>query len=301
MSRESSRLEERPRPARPSWLKVRMRQGEDFQHVEAVLSALHVNTVCRQAACPNIGTCFNERTATFLILGERCSRSCRFCNVKHGRPVPWDATEPERVAQAVKEMELKHVVVTSVTRDDLADGGANAFAETIAAIKRVLSKTSVEVLVPDFGGSQHAVRTVLEAAPDIVGHNIETVPRLYPGVRPEGGYCRSLSLLKSAKAMSSVVTKSGLMVGLGETASEVLNVLNDLSEVRCDIVTIGQYLAPTRRNLPVEKYYTPQEFEVFRRKGRERGIKWVESGPLVRSSLHARKQWQSLLNSACGS
>ena len=287
-------------PTRPPWLKVRLREGEEFRHVESILQKLRLNTVCREAACPNIGECFNQRTATFLILGNTCTRTCGFCNVKHGNPGAPDLSEAERVARAVKEIGLDHVVVTSVTRDDLADGGSRAYATTVEAIKSIAPATSIQVLIPDFKGSKDLLRIVLNASPDVLGHNLETVPRLYQKVRPQADYGRSLTVLRSAKQFSSVVTKCGIMVGLGETKDEILQVLNDLGAVECDIVTIGQYLAPNRRNLLIKKYYTPQEFAELSQEGSRRGIRWVESGPLVRSSFHAGRQWKSFLSDACG-
>lgn len=275
--------------------------GDEFHQVDAILKKLHLHTVCREAACPNIGVCYNDRTATFLILGDVCTRNCGFCNVKHGTPSPWDRSEPQRIAQAVKELGIAHVVITSVTRDDLPDGGAGAFAETIGALKDSAGEVSVEVLIPDFSGSSKALLKVLDANPDVVAHNVETVPRLYAAVRPHADYGRSLSVLHAAKSMSSEVTKSGFMVGLGETMAEVLGVLDALASCQCDIVTIGQYLAPTARNRPVKEYYRPDDFDAFVQEGLKRGIRWVESGPLVRSSFHARSQWQRLVQADCGS
>lgn len=286
---------------RPPWLKVRMRLGDEFHEVDTILKSLHLNTVCREAACPNIGTCFNERTATFLILGHVCSRNCLFCNVRHGSPLPVDASEPERIAQAVKKMGLEHVVITSVTRDDLPDGGASAFADTVAAVRAAAPLVSVEVLIPDLQGERESLRTVVDAKPDVIGHNVETVPRLYAEVRSSADYGRSLSVLKAANELSGAVTKSSVMIGLGESRSEVGAVLNDLASCSCDVVTIGQYLAPTAKNISVKQYYTPQDFEAFSQEGLERGIRWMESGPLVRSSFHAKRQWHSLLQKACGS
>ena len=277
-----------------------MRLGEEFLQVDSLLKNLHLNTVCREAACPNIGTCFNEQTATFLILGHVCTRNCRFCNVKHGKPEPFDNTEPERIAQAVKRMGLEHVVITSVTRDDLPDGGAAAFADTIDAIKSAVPGVTIEVLIPDFQGSQEALRTIVNATPDVIGHNVETIPRLYEEVRLQAGYERSLSVLRTVKDLWGGVTKSGIMVGLGESRAEVRAVLDDLASCRCDIVTIGQYLAPTGGHSVVKEYYTPQDFEVFAKEGLRRGIRWMESGPLVRSSFHAKSQWQSLMTESCG-
>lgn len=286
---------------RPPWLRVRMRLSEEFHEVQDILERWHLHTVCREAACPHIGQCFNERTATFLILGDCCTRNCTFCAVRKGSPQPVAPDEPERIAQAVKEMALRHVVVTSVTRDDLSDGGASAFAKTIEALRRSSPHVTIEVLIPDLQGSRNALRTIVEAGPHVLGHNVETVRRLYPIARPRADYERSLMLLATAKEWSSGVTKSGLMVGLGETTEELYQALEDLSATACDIVTVGQYLAPTRRNLPIDRYYTPQEFIECAQHGLQKGIRWVEAGPLVRSSLHAQKQWKSLMHAAFGS
>ena len=300
MPEETSEHTTHSRFRRPPWLKVRMKLGEEFYAVDSILKKLRLNTVCREAACPNIGTCFNDRTATFLILGHVCTRNCRFCNVTYGTPSSLDGTEPERIAQAVKELGLDHVVITSVTRDDLPDGGSSVFADTIKAMRRASPAVTVEVLVPDFQGCQKALKTVVDAAPDVVGHNVETVPRLYGNVRSQADYERSLSVLKAAKELGGGVTKSGIMVGLGETKAEVYAVLDDLAASLCDIVTIGQYLAPTGAHSAVQEYYTPHDFKTFTHEGLKKGFSWVESGPLVRSSFHAKKQWQRLLTEDYG-
>lgn len=273
---------------RPSWLKVRLSQGPNYQRVRALLRDLNLHSVCEEALCPNVGECFESRTATFLMLGRVCSRHCRFCAVSPGRPSPIDWGEANRVAEAVGILGLRHVVVTSVTRDDLPDGGSGLFASTIQEIREHTPDCTVEVLVPDFGGSPSALGRVLEAGPNILNHNVETVPRLYPKVRPQADYRRSLSLLRRARETSrNIHTKSGLMVGLGETWPEILEVLADLRRAGCDILTIGQYLRPSSRHLSIERYYTPQEFAQLKEEGKALGFRHVESAPLVRSSYHA--------------
>ena len=264
--------------------------------MDNVLKKWSLNTVCREAACPNISDCYNQRTATFLILGDVCTRSCAFCAVKKGIPRPLDPQEPERVAQAVKELGLHHVVITSVTRDDLPDGGAGCFARTIDEIRKNIPDTIVEVLIPDLKGSQKALAFICDASPHIVGHNVETVSRLYPQVRNMADYRQSLTILRRIKEFCSTTTKSGLMVGLGEEKEEILTTMDDLRAVGCDILTIGQYLAPMKNCFSIKRYYHPQEFEVLTREGKERGFKWIEAGPLVRSSFHANDQWKK----ACG-
>jgi lipoic acid synthetase len=284
---------------RPEWLKVRATLGENYRRLKGLLRGRGLHSVCEEALCPNIYECFEARTATFLILGDVCTRRCSFCAIANGRPTGLDLEEPARVADAARVLGLRHVVVTSVTRDDLADGGAAIFAETIARLREQVPDCSVEVLIPDFGGSRSALERVMAARPDILNHNVETVPRLYRRVRPSARYYRSLELLQRAKEMdTSVLTKSGLMVGLGEAWDEVLAVLADLRRANCDIVTIGQYLRPTngQRHLPVERYYTPAEFQCLKEGGLALGFRAVESGPLVRSSYHARNQVESLRN-----
>lgn len=276
--------------ALPSWIKRRFPPQEEWEDVQKLLRTLALHTVCESARCPNIGECFRRGTATFLILGNVCTRSCRFCAVEKGVPKPLDPEEPERVAEAAKRLNLKHVVVTSVTRDDLPDGGAHHFAATIAALRRVLPQATVEVLVPDFQGKEEALDVVLAARPHVLNHNVETVPRLYPFVRPQADYVRSLWLLGRVKDKApDVLTKSGLMVGLGETRAEVEGVLHDLRDVRCDIVTIGQYLRPSMRHLPVAAYLPPEEFEYYREYGLRLGFLGVASGPFVRSSYRAEE------------
>jgi len=283
--------------ARPEWLKVRATLGGNYRELKGLLRGLGLHSVCEEALCPNIYECFEMRTATFLILGDVCTRRCSFCAIANGRPSALDREEPGRVVHAAKVMGLRHVVVTSVARDDLADGGAAIFAETIARLRESVPDCSVEVLIPDFGGSRSALEQVMAARPDILNHNVETAPRLYRRVRPSARYWRSLELLQRAKEMDgSVLTKSGLMVGLGETWDEILAVLADLRRVGCDIVTIGQYLRPTsgQRHLPVKRYYTPDEFERLKEEALVLGFRAVESGPLVRSSYHARNQVEVL-------
>ncbi|MBC7218475.1 MAG: lipoyl synthase [Candidatus Caldatribacterium sp.] len=274
----------------PSWIKRRFPPQEEWERVQKLLRTLALHTVCESARCPNLGECFRRGTATFLILGDTCTRSCRFCAVGKGIPKPPDPEEPERVAEAARKLNLRHVVVTSVTRDDLPDGGAGHFAETIRAIRRTLPQATVEVLVPDFLGSEEALDTVLAARPDVLNHNVETVPRLYPLVRPQADYRRSLWLLARAKEKApEMLTKSGLMVGLGETREEVEAVLRDLREVSCDIVTIGQYLRPSVHHLPVSAYIPPEEFEYYREYALRLGFSGVASGPFVRSSYRAEE------------
>jgi lipoic acid synthetase len=282
---------------RPEWLKVRATLGENYRQLKGLLRGLGLHSVCEEARCPNIYECFEARTATFLILGDICTRRCSFCAIANGRPTGLDREEPERVARAAKVLGLRHIVLTSVTRDDLADGGAAIFGETILRLRKSVPNCSVEVLIPDFGGSRSALEQVMAARPDILNHNVETVPRLYRRVRPSARYFRSLELLQRAGERDrSVLTKSGLMVGLGETWDEIVGVLADLCRVDCDIATIGQYLRPTtaRRHLPVEKYYTPAEFQRLEEKALALGFRAVESGPLVRSSYHARNQLEAL-------
>lgn len=281
-----------PREPKPPWLKVRFPAGERYQRIKALLRQHQLHTVCEEAHCPNIGECFNAGTATFMILGDVCTRSCRFCAVRSGRPEQEpDRLEPYRLAKAVRTLGLDYVVITSVTRDDWPDGGAAIFAECIRSIRRDNPRCRVEVLIPDFMGNWHALATVVEAGPYVLNHNIETVPRLYRRVRPRAYYERSLELLRRAKELSpSLLTKSGLMVGLGETHEEVFTVMADLRSAGVDLITIGQYLRPTWKQLPVKRYYRPEEFVPFVDKGRELGFQHVEAGPLVRSSYHAHQQ-----------
>jgi len=283
-------------PRRPEWLKVRIPSGDNYFDLKRLMRGLDLHTVCESARCPNIGECWQHRTATFMILGNWCTRRCGFCAVPKGRPageVDWE--EPERVAEAAASMGLKYVVVTSVDRDDLADGGSTVFALTIEALRRRISGCRVEVLIPDFRGSDEALETVLRAPPDILNHNIETVPRLYPVARRGSRYDRSLRLLRHSREFApSIPTKSGMMVGLGETFEEVCALLADLASAGVDIVTIGQYLRPSGDQLPVARFWQPEEFVALKREGERLGIRHVESGPLVRSSYHAHEQTASL-------
>ena len=279
------------RERKPPWLKVPFPGGAQYLRVKGLLRSSSLHTVCEEARCPNVGECFQNGTATFLILGDVCTRACAFCAVTSGRPAGLDAAEPLRVARAASRLGLRHAVVTSVTRDDLPDGGASIFAATIRAIRRLSPGTSVEVLIPDLQGSHDSLAAVMAARPDVLNHNLETVPRLYRSVRPKAVYGRSLELLARAREMDGdVIIKSGLMVGLGEERDELLAVMADLVGVGCRVLTIGQYLQPTPRHLPVARYYHPDEFAELAREGRRLGIRHVESGPLVRSSYHAERQ-----------
>ena len=282
----------------PEWIKARLPSGENYHDLKRILRGLTLNTVCEEAHCPNIGECWEQRTATIMILGDVCTRACGFCAVKTGRPTWNDEDEPRRVAQAVADMNLEHVVVTSVARDDLPDGGAHIFAETIRALRHASPTMGVEVLIPDFNGQAEPLQMVMDASPDILNHNLETVERLQRPVRKRARYDRSLEVLERAKEMTrrntrrdeTVHTKSSLMVGLGETRKELQSAFVDLRSVDCDILTIGQYLRPSEQHLPVERYYHPSEFEEMKAAALGLGFKHVESGPLVRSSYHARDQ-----------
>src|SRR5574341_1731810 len=280
---------------KPPWLKVRFPGGENYMRLKTIMREGGLHTVCEEAHCPNIGECWEAGTATFMILGDTCTRSCGFCAVKTGRPGALDKLEPMRVAHAVREMGIQHAVVTSVNRDDEADGGAAIFAETTRRIRKLSPGTSVEVLIPDFMGDWEALATVMAAQPEILNHNTETVPRLYPRVRPKARYERSLELLRRAKELDpGTLTKSGLMVGLGETKHELLMVFADLVDNGVDVLTLGQYLRPSRKHLPVERYWAPDEFEALRSDALALGFRHVEAGPLVRSSYHAERQVEGL-------
>jgi lipoic acid synthetase len=277
--------------ARPDWLRVRLPSGQNYEELKQLMRSKQLHTVCEEARCPNMGECWGHRTATFMILGSICTRSCGFCAVATGRPMALDFEEPRRVGEAVTQMGLKHVVVTSVNRDELRDGGATLFASTIRCIRRLNPDCTVEVLTPDFKGSLEALKIVMDAKPDVYNHNVETVPRLYRRVRPQAIYERSLLVLRKAKQMQpDKPTKSGFMLGLGETHEEVLALMHDLRDNAVDIVTIGQYLRPTPEHLPIERYVTPEEFREYAREGKAMGIRHVQSGPLVRSSYHAWDQ-----------
>jgi lipoic acid synthetase len=284
-----------PGQRHPEWIRARLPSGENYHDLKRILRGLSLNTVCEEAHCPNIGECWEQRTATIMILGDVCTRACGFCAVATGRPTWNDEDEPRRVAEAIREMQLEHVVVTSVARDDLPDGGAHIFAETIRALRRECPGMGIEVLIPDFNGQPEPLRTVMEAAPDILNHNLETVERLQKPVRKRARYGRSLGVLQDAKDMAvalgnAVHTKSSLMVGLGEERAELSQAFADLRAVGCDILTIGQYLRPTDKHLPLERYYHPTEFADMKAEALALGFKHVESGPLVRSSYHARDQ-----------
>lgn len=285
-----------PRPQRrPDWIKVSPPKGETYRSLKRLMRSKELHTVCEEAHCPNMGECWGAGTATFLIMGDICTRSCGFCDVKTGRPLPLDWSEPERVAQAVKSMNLRHVVITSVNRDERKDGGAPIFAACIQRIREVQPNCSIEVLIPDFKGSAEALKIVMDARPEILNHNVETVPRLFRRVQPQDHYEWAQATLVNAKKMApDVLTKSGIMVGLGEEWAEILAVMQDLVSWGVDILTIGQYLQPSKRHLPMERYYTLAEFAELKRLGREMGFKWVESAPLVRSSYHADKQVMAL-------
>ncbi len=278
---------------KPEWLKIRVRATKEMNEVENILKKLSLNTVCEEANCPNRMECYSRRTATFMLLGRVCTRNCTFCNVKkigpnNKRPDPVDENEPYNVARAVSELGLKHAVITSVTRDDLADGGAGHFANTIKEIQKLENKVNVEVLIPDFKGKWDALLKVVEAKPEIINHNVETVPILYPTVRPMAKYERSLQLLRNVKQMNpSIYTKSGIMLGLGEKREEVLKVFEDLRKVSCDFITIGQYLQPSKQHHPVMEYVHPDVFEEYGKICREMGFSYAASGPFVRSSYHA--------------
>jgi len=279
---------------KPDWLKIKLSTSGNYAEIKDMMSSKKLHTVCEEARCPNIYECWANRTATFMILGDICTRACRFCAVKTGMPTELDLQEPERVAEAAQQMGLQHCVVTSVARDDLADGGASIFAATIKAIRKALPLCSVEVLIPDFMGNWEALQTVMDAKPDILNHNIETVKRLSNRVRAKAKYARSIELLKQAKAMKpNIPTKSSIMLGVGETYEEILEAMDDLRAVDCNILTLGQYLQPTQNHLPIERYVHPDEFAKLKEEGMRRGFSHVESGPLVRSSYHAHQQVQS--------
>jgi lipoic acid synthetase len=274
---------------KPSWLKMKMPAGEGYAKLLSLVNEQRLHTVCQSAKCPNMGECWSAGTATLMILGDVCTRSCGFCHIATGRPPVLDLDEPVRVGKAVAAMNLKHTVITSVNRDELADGGASVWAETIRQIRLQAPGTSVEVLIPDFCGDWDALQAVISQKPDILNHNIETVPRLYKQVRPQAKYRRSLELLQIAKGQG-FITKTGMMLGLGEEEHEIDSVLDDLVAIGCDILTLGQYLQPTAQHLPVVRWVHPDEFAQWKRQGEDRGIRHVESGPLVRSSYHAEKQ-----------
>jgi lipoic acid synthetase len=284
-----------PLPERkPSWLKVRAPGGPNYMRLKQLMRELDLHSVCEEAHCPNVGECWEHGTATFMILGDVCTRNCAYCAVAHGRPPKYDIAEPHRVARAIAEMGLQHAVITSVDRDDLPDFGAWVFAETIRQIHERIPGCSVEVLVPDFQGNEDSIRTVLEAGPEIYNHNTETVPRLYKKARPGGRYARVMEIFRYAKRIApEIPTKTGMILGMGETIEEVVAVMRDLREVDVDILTLGQYLRPSDAHIALDRYYTPQEFRKLYEIGMEMGFRHVESGPLVRSSYHAWEQVQA--------
>jgi lipoyl synthase len=290
--------EERQRPGqRPDWIRARLPSEQQVQKLRTLMRADILHTVCEEAMCPNQGECWGKGTAAFLLLGDICTRTCGFCDIKHGRPAALDPGEPKRVADAVRTMQLRHVVVTSVNRDDLPDGGASVFAETIRHIRRESPSCTIEVLIPDFKGDLLALRAVVDAGPDILNHNVETVERIFQKVQPQDRYRWAEETLRGAKQLNPAgLTKSGMMVGLGETFEEVVDTMRDLRKWDVDILTIGQYLRPSRRHLPVEKYYLPEEFAQWKKMGLEElGFRWVESAPMVRSSYRADEQARALI------
>lgn len=282
---------------KPEWIKTRAPQGLGYRKTRALLDALKVQTVCESALCPNRGTCFNEGTATFMILGNVCTRNCRFCGVGQGKPTSPDPHEPERVAAAARLLDLQHVVVTSVTRDDLSDGGASFFTQTLKHVKSRNPKASTEVLISDLGGDRQSLTEIVRVTPDILAHNLETVSRLYPVVRPQARYSKSLAVLRHVKAFNpELITKSGIMLGLGEKREEVLEAMRNLRQVDCDLLTIGQYLRPSSRNVEVKEYIRPDVFEDYKEYGYSIGFKYVASAPFVRSSYQAQKTFLAVKN-----
>ena len=298
MTEKMSKAEvnDRARPSRrPDWIKVRAPSGETYEWLREMMRSKALHTVCEEAHCPNMGECWGSGTATFLMMGDVCTRSCGFCDIATGRPSPLDWLEPERVARAVQRMNLRHAVITSVNRDERPDGGAPIFAMVIRRIRELQPGCSIEVLIPDFKGSREALKMVLDARPEILNHNVETVPRLFKQVQPQDNYHWAQATLTNAKQLDpDVLTKSGIMVGLGETIDEVMDVMRDLRSWGVDILTIGQYLQPSKNHLPIERYYTLDEFSRLEAFGKQIGFRWVESGPLVRSSYHAEQQVRAL-------
>jgi len=284
---------------RPEWLKIRIHTGEAFDRVTRMVADLSLHTVCQEARCPNIFECWGEGTATFMILGDICTRHCGFCAVTKGSAGPLDVNEPRNVAEAVRRLGVRHAVVTSVNRDDLPDGGSRHFAETLMWIRRLNPGCRIEGLIPDFCGNPEALDNVIEARPDVLNHNTETVPRLYKRVRPDAIYEQSMEVLRRASARKTawpLLTKSGLMVGLGESTGELVETFRDIKETGCEILTVGQYLAPTRKHIPIERYYTPDEFAYLKEEAKALGFRYVEAGPLVRSSYHAGRHTQDESN-----
>ncbi len=293
---EAIEISDRPR-RRPEWLKVRAPQGETYEELKRLMRVKTLHTVCEEAMCPNIGECWGRGTATFLMMGDVCTRSCGFCDIKTGRPAPLDWDEPNRVAQAIKAMNLRHAVITSVNRDERKDGGAPIFAMVIRRVREIQLGCTIEVLIPDFKGNIDALKMVTDAAPEILNHNVETVPRLFKKVQPQDNYEWAMTTLGNAKQLSpNQVTKSGIMLGLGETKVEVIAVMRDLADRKVDILTLGQYLQPSKQHLPIDRYVPLEEFAELKQIGRDLGFRWVESGPLVRSSYNADKQARALVS-----
>ncbi|WP_094607514.1 Lipoyl synthase [Sporomusa silvacetica DSM 10669] len=289
---------------KPKWLSAKYNK-HDVEKLNLMLDELSLNTVCNEANCPNIGECYKKETATFLIMGNNCTRHCKFCAVSKEATLPLNSEEPENVAIASKRLELKHIVITSVTRDDLEDGGASHYVKTIFAIKKALPESTIEVLIPDLNGKEQNLDKIIAAKPDVINHNIETVPSLYAEVRPEADYKMSLGVIKYVKAKDpGIITKTGIMLGLGETEAEVLKVMDDLVNIECDIFTIGQYLQPSKNHIPVKEYIHPEKFDEYKRIGEKKGLRYIASSPLVRSSynaLHAieKIKGESIINDVC--
>ena len=274
----------------PDWLKVKIGGGENYVKMKSLLRNAKLHTICEEAKCPNMAECFGNGTAVFLIMGDTCTRNCKYCSVKHGKPLPLNPNEPKDVAESVKELGLNYVVITSVTRDDLADGGASIFSDVVKEIKNSNKKCNIEVLIPDFKGNEESLRKVIDAEPDVINHNIEVSKELFPTIRPEGNYETSLKVLTTIKKINKKMkTKSGFMIGLGEDREQILKTMQDLRDANVDFLTIGQYLQPTKSHAEIKKYYTPEEFDEFGDIAANLGFKHVESGPLVRSSYHAEK------------
>ncbi len=293
--KENAEKEKKDLGKRPDWLKVRLPIGENYSDVKNLMRRQKLNTVCEEAKCPNISECWNHRTATFMILGDTCTRSCGFCNIKVGIPNELDIEEPKRVVQSVVELNLRHVVITSVNRDELKDGGSTIFKECVRLIREQKPDCTVEILIPDFKGDVESFKIIMQNPPDILNHNMETVPRLYHAVRPQAKYERSLELIKWFKS-KGLKTKSGIMVGIGEKPEEVIDLMKNLVAHGCDILTIGQYLQPTKMHLPVDRFVTPGEFKMYKDEGLKIGFKIVESSPLVRSSYHADEHARAIFN-----
>lgn len=281
---------------RPDWLKIKCPDANKMHHIKGLMDKLKLHTVCESAQCPNAGECFGNSTATFMIMGDVCTRNCAFCAVNHGAPEVLDHSEPKNLANAVSVLGLKHVVITSVTRDDLADGGANHFAAVVQAVRQQKPDVSIELLIPDMGGDAEALTVIAKASPDVLNHNMETVPSLYGKVRPQANYQRSIELFKFVKSVNpKLITKSGMMLGLGEKAEDVIGVMQDLHNAGCEILTLGQYLRPSSEHIPMERYITPEEFEKYRQEGLAIGFRAVVANPLVRSSYYAREAYREAL------